>query len=190
MGPPSVRTYDPRRGEDFRINTPGRTFSSLDSHFYVLDNAADLGWIRRVSLLKECFLQTSKFGFFTLVPWVPGAKKLKTAIKREFQSVFELDGTFCGYFDIESDSIQKLFEMREMFGGDKSGELGLGGCLEKFSPPVRVSLAKRESWDFFHVIRQPAKIGCFLYFGEMCQTTFMTRLFPELDSWLGQLPLP
>lgn len=120
-------------------------FSSLAHCFYILDDAHDLEWVKHEDLLKQCVLKTSKMGFFTVSPWIPGAKKLKTKIKEEFGEVFEFAGTLHGYFDIESDSIQKLLEIRKTFGGEKSGEWGIGGCLEKFNLPVRISLAKAEA---------------------------------------------
>ncbi len=184
----SLRIYDPRQKQDFRINIPGETFSSLDHGFYVIDNSHGLNWAQRLDLLKLCVLQTSKLGFFTLVPWVPGARKLRAEIGRKLESVIEFQGTLGGYFDSESDSIERLFKIREEFGGNKSGEWGFGGCLAKFTPPIRSSLARTESWDFSHVLRQASLIGCFLYLGEMCQTVFMTKLFPALDAHLGQLP--
>jgi len=184
-----MEIYDSRLGQDFRFNTPIGTFSSLEHHFYVLDNAGNLPWARGDSLLKECVLKTSKIGFFTIALWAPGAKKLATKIKQEFQVASEFWGSLCGYFDVETDSIQKLFEIRKMFGEGKSGEWGLGGCLEKFSPPTRISFAKNETWGFCHILNQPAKIGCLLYLGEMRQTTFMTKIFDGLDACLAQFPL-
>lgn len=186
---PTQEIYDPRRGQDFRIKTATGTFSGLEHNFYVVDNA-DSNWGNRLDLLNKCISKTSKIGFFTVAPWVPGAEKLRARIKQEFESVSECGGNLAGYFGLESDAARRLFAIRNEFGEGKSGEWGVGGCSEKFDPPTRTASAKKEAWEFFHLLTQPSKIGCLLYLGEMQQTTFMVKIFDGIDSYLAKLQRP
>lgn len=183
----SADSYDARLRQDFRLNISGGTFSSLECYFYVLDNADNLDWVESATILEECIRNTSKYGFFTVVPWVPGANKLKAEIKKEFDVASELAGSLCGYFDVGTDSIQRLIKMRRKFGGGRSGEWGLGGCLDHFTPTKQGSFAKKEAWNIFHVLSEPQKIGCYLFLGEMHQTTFLTKIFDGLDEYLSQI---
>jgi hypothetical protein len=182
----SPQIYDPRRGQDFRINTATGMFSSLEHNFYVSDTY-DSDWDNRLDLLNKCISKTSKLGFFTIAPWVPGAEKHRTRIKQEFKSVSECGGNLAGYFGLESDAVRRLFAIRKEYGEGKSGEWGIGGCSEKFDPPTQTAPAKKEAGEFFHLLTQPSKIGCLLYLGEMQQTTFMVRMFDGIDSYVAEI---
>lgn len=93
MSVPPLQSYDPRLGQEFTLNAHGRIFSSLEHQFYVLDNAGNLDWARGASLLVECIRRTSKRGFFTIVPWAPGAGHLVMEIKQWSQVFTGPDGT-------------------------------------------------------------------------------------------------
>ena len=141
-----------------------------------------------VALLKYCVPKTSTFGFFTLSPWIPGAKKLRERIHQQFASTSECDGSLAGYFDAQkTDVIDELFDIRTAFGGNKSGEWGVGGCTVNFSEPKRLSFAKRELWDFAHILAEAEKLSSFLYLGDG-YTTFMTKCFDDFDAALAQYP--
>jgi hypothetical protein len=180
-----MQLFDPRSGEDFILKDRhlNRTFSSLQHNLYVIDSI-DEKKLDQKKLLKICIPKTSRLGFCTLVPWVPGAKKLMERIHRELNSVHEYEGSLVGYFDVTRlDIIDALFDIRAAFGEYKTGEWGFGGCVTEFSPPRRISFLKGELWDFAHLISQAEKVGCLLYVGDG-YTTFLTRIFDDFDDWL------
>ena len=97
-------------------------FSSLEHGFYVLEAAGEIDWDMHRGILLECILQTSPIGFFTVVPWSPGAGKLTQALLKQFGDAVEIDNSVCGYFDPSADLLSKLFAIRNECGGASSGE--------------------------------------------------------------------
>jgi len=185
----AIEIYDPRRGEDFVLKNRRlkKSFSSLHHGLLVVDSQGQSLLSKEVTVLKESIPKTSALGFFIVVLWVPGAKKLKASIQQEFGETFECANSLCGYFDAQSvDNVELLLDLRDTFGGNKSGEWGFGGCLTKFSAPKRISLFRGELWDFEHVLYDADRLGCLLFLGER-YTTFVTRIFDGMDAALSQL---
>lgn len=186
------RVYDPRVGNDFRLRNhlSGKEFSSQAEGFYVVESPILEEWVKPVAPLKSLITETSRLGFFVATPWSPGGKKLMTAIREQLSEVLEFENSVCGYFANENGSLEKLLHLREVSGGRNSGEWGFGGCLERFTPPVRVSSTQAEAWDLFHILDQPEKIGCFVFLGEMAQATLLVRHFEGLGTALSTLGIP
>ena len=187
-----IKIYDPRRGEDFVFNNRplNKSFSSLRHGFFVADSQDQAALSRRVDLLKECIPKTSNLGFFVVALWMPGAKRLKAAIRQQCGDVCEFANSLCGYFDLQSiDPVDKLLALRDTFGGNKGGEWGFGGCLTKFRQPQRISLLRGESWHLTHLLDNAEKLGCLLFLGDG-YTTFMTRMFDGVDAALSQFYAP
>lgn len=176
-----MTTYDPRLGQDFTMERAGNRFSSLDQNFFVLDGIWEPG-NNALDFLNECMVKTSKLGFFVVTPWVPGASRLVKRIAQDFSIASEVEGSVCGYFDVNPGSVEKLFLLREESNGARSGEWGIGGCMERFDPPARHALFRGETWDLFHIMAQATKLGCLHYYGEMHQASLLTRLFDGFDS--------
>jgi hypothetical protein len=180
--------FDPRLGQDFKVSVAIGTFSSLTHNFFVLDGIFDPG-TKDLKLLDLCISHTSKLGFFVVTPWIPGSSQLRQKLEQDFSVASEFEGSLCGYFNIATNSVEKLIEVRNAFGGKQSGEWGIGGCTERFCLPTRQKLSRGELWNLFHILNQPTKLGCLLYFGEMQQTTLLTRVFDGLDSALKTVEL-
>jgi hypothetical protein len=185
----NTKRYDPRLGQDFKLGNRSRTtiFSSVEHGFYVQEWIGEVDWTRVIDPLASCLKATSQKGFFVVTPWQRRGNRLKSEIKKTFQNVQEFENSLCGYFDIDKDSLSRLFHIRNKFGSGASGEWGLGGCTESLAAPRRFSLSMSELWDLFHVLGQPAKIGCFLYLGELAQSTFLTRIFDDVDEIISKL---
>jgi hypothetical protein len=183
-----VRTYDPRLGQEYAVSDHAtkKRFSSLEHGFFVLDCVGAVDWTSQLPLLNGCLQAISKKLFFTLDPWEPGARELRQALEREFGAVREFERSLCGYAAITSDAIDGLLQLRASFGGDSTGQWCIGGCLEEFASPVRMSFSKGQAWGLPLVLEQAEKLGCVLSLGEMQQSLLVTRLFDNLDNLLRQ----
>lgn len=179
--PPNVQIYDPRLGQDFVLFT-GRSkkpmFSSLEHGLYVVEAVGQVCWATRQDLFLECILKTSIKGFFTVVPWYPGAKKLKQALLEHFSDATEIDSSVVGYFDPSPGLLSRLFSIRDEYGGESSGEWCIGGCSTMFSEKDM----KCNGWNINCVLSQAEKIGCILSLEEMRQSHFMVKWFDELPK--------
>jgi len=185
-----VRIYDPRLREDWSTTNfmTKKSFSSLKHGFYVMDCVGPIDWTADLALLNGCLQSASKKLFFMVDPWQPGAAQLSDALQREFGPLKEFERSLCGYATTDPDIAQRLFRLRTLFGGDRTGQWCIGGCVEEFAPPVRAGLTKRQLWDLCLVLEQAEKLGCVLSLGEMKQSLFGTRLFDGLDNLLRQSP--
>ena len=185
-----VRIYDPRLGQDYSISNhqTKKIFSSLEHGFFVLECVGAVDWTGQLPFVNRCIEATSKKLFFMVVPWYPGATELREAVERELGPLSEFEHSLCGYTPIGSDALNRLMGLRRSFGGDKTGQWCIGGCLAEFAPPVRTSFWKGSLWDVALVLGQPEKIGCVLSLDEMQQSLFATRLFDGLDDLLRQSP--
>lgn len=177
-----IETYDPSLGQNFVLpcHSTEDTFSSLESNFFVQDSIGDVDLIKWKKAIEKCIEKTSSRGFFTVIPWFPGAKKLKQRLYQEFINVEEINGSLFCYFEPSKDTIDKLFELRNEYGGDVSGEWCIGGCIIELPPPS----TKKQYWDFSYLLKQADKIGCLLSLGEMQQTFFMSKPFEGLKELL------
>lgn len=175
-----LKTYDPRLGQDFRLESPNYKFSSVENNFFVFDGTWEPD-VRALHFLNGCIVETSTLGFFVVTPLYPKADTLIKRLRQDFRIASEIEGSFCGYFEINPVSVQKLFLLREEFKGLASGEWGIGGCLGHFAPPTRRGFFGKNAWNLFHLSTQPAQLGCLLYLGEMQQGTLVSRLYEGFD---------
>ncbi len=177
-----IETYDPSLGQNFVLpyHSTKDTFSSLESNFFVQDSIGDVDLIKWKKAIYKCIKKTSRRGFFTVIPWSPGAKKLKQRIYQDFINVEEINSSLFCYFELSTDTIDKLFELRNEYGGDVSGEWGIGGCIVDLPTPN----TRKQYWDFAYLLEQADKIGCLLSLGEMQQTFFMSKSFDGLKELL------
>lgn len=177
---PNIRSYDPRLGQDYVVknHSTKASFSSLAHGFYVLEVTGELDWDNYQDMLLACMRETSKSGFFTVVPWRPGAAKLKHALLQQFGKIVEIDNSLIGYFDPSTCLLNRLFAIRNECGGTSSGEWCVGGCSSVFS----ALHVKNSGWNLTYLMNQAEKIGCVLSLEEMEQSYFMVKAFDELPK--------
>jgi hypothetical protein len=187
---PKFAIYDPRQHQEYApvdFLTKMR-FSNLEAGFIVAEGEG-IDWGERVSLLSEAILRTSKLGFVTVDPWIPHTKEVMRALRKDFpiNNVFRKTGiAYCG---LGVGPIEHAFDLRRRCGQDVSGEWCVGGCIERFAVPRRVSLFGWGSWNYAHILGQAERLGCVLYLAEMQQSVLAVRVFDGLDEWLSRLNL-
>lgn len=175
---PNIQTYDPKLGQDYKFHFSKTTFSSLERGLFVLEAVGEMDWSVHKDALLECILKTSTKGFFIVVPWYPGAEKLRQALLHQFSDAKVIDNAVLGYFDPSADELGRLFAIRNERGSDSSGEWCIGGCSAKFSEQNM----KYPGWNLDCLLHQAKKIGCVLSLEEMQQSYFIAKPFEGLPK--------
>jgi hypothetical protein len=187
-----LKIYDPRKGEDLRIDLGGgKTFSTLRNGFLGIDipklhNLAALGHSDDVDVfIRAALLKQAGMGFFSFTPLT---KKVKNSGVIDLNNVDNLSDSILGYFGIDVSSIEQAIEThRKVISYE---EWVIGSCREMFEKPIKRTrwYKKVIVWDINYILLQAEKINCLYYYnGEMDMCTILTQMFEGLDDLLLKL---
>lgn len=184
VAPVSIRIWDPAKDEEYVLtdHLTGRKFSGRDSDFVVAEIVGPFPWSEKAFELQRLWRRTSSSGFFSVTPWQPGARALRSKIKAEFDGVSEAKGEVYGYLK-SPNQIVDLLRIREAAGGSSSGEWRLGGCSEGSDDILSSEVQMGVS--FF--LAKAASIGFLLALLEMQQSLLFVRRYGEVQSDLSLL---
>jgi len=181
-----MKIFDAEKGEEFKFIEYGskNEFSNLKQKLFVIEDPEKILWEENIDFLLKSISSTSIKGFFLVTPWVPGKDAL-------MKSIYSLDGHLWNkekdydlfYFDVKGEAIEKLFNIREEFGGYNSGEWIVGGCNSCFN----VENFKKDELTTSDILLQDEKIGCLLELYEMHQSLFMSVKYPDFEDDIKDL---
>lgn len=178
----SFQIYSPEKKEVWRYESKRLNFSIFEQGMFAVD-AVGVDWSTHKTLLIYCFTSTAKLGFFRVTPWFPGRKILHESLLARFPTCVVIGGDIFGYFDINTQNLEIIFNLWHERGGWGSGEWQIGSCQREFS-----EIAIMETYpglEFF--LREIHHIGCILSLEEMQQSTLLTHPFPGLSSIIKSL---
>ena len=186
-----IETFDPRTGEDFRLELEGKQIFSTKEHgwfaidmfpkrrFWSKTHRLD-GLVDLKSLLTAAIKQTGRLGFFSCDPLTRRARQVLTS---KFDALNELCGSVVGYFAIETARIEEIVEQYVQLHSYE--EWIIGSCKAQFQVPKEPPkwFGRTLLWNYDYLLLQADKIGCLFYFnGETGEVIILTRLFDGMDE--------
>lgn len=192
---PYLKIYDPRRGEDYEIETLGKErITTLEHQFLVIDyfpgrlpvtTPDPLQFTKFNKLIKASLLENGKIGFFAISP---STKEVRGSQLIHSQQYDEMSNTLVGYFDLSLSMINSHFDLRHERAS--YSEWVIGSCKTPFNRPAKEPRWYQEAifWNIDFLFTQVENIGSLsVFFGETGELLFFTRLFDGIDGFLEDL---
>lgn len=190
------RIFDPRRGEDYILETSARKkLSLLKKEFLVvsfypgrllkkMDFPPSLSLDKLDNLVRASMERVGKLGFFTISPVTTEVKLSHIANLPEVNALL---GSAIGYFKIDGPSIVRHFDLRRRLAS--YAEWAIGSCEEYFVRPKEPRWFQHAVyWDTSLLAMQIENVGCLsTFYGETGEHIFLTRIYTGIDDWLEPL---
>jgi hypothetical protein len=193
---PSFKIFDPRKGEDYEVETSdGKKLSTLQNGLLVVSfypgrisekmtMSPGLSLSDFNHLIKVSIQELGKIGFFTISPLTEEVKQSQEIDRKQLD---EMLGSVLGYFDIDVSTIEKHFNLRCRLA--TYAEWVIGSCERPFIKPKKPKWYHLAVyWDTAFLFTQIENIRCLSsFYGETGELVFFTRIYMGIDELLEPL---